>query len=204
MTSVQSSPVVSAIALFPQWLERVQAGEPAAAAEFVSLFEPRLLVAIRGRLAHFRLARVIDARDICQTVFSRFFGRAASGGFTIGSAEQLDAFLMRMARNRVHDEARRYLAHRRDFRRLTLALPSDPFEHLAAAEPTPSKVAAGHELLAEIRRRFTDEECRLLDERAAGRDWAAIADRHGGQPEALRKKLNRAVHRVLRELQVEV
>jgi DNA-directed RNA polymerase specialized sigma24 family protein len=192
------------MATFPQWLERVQAGDPDAAAEFVGLFEPRLLGAVRNRLAHFRLGHVVDERDICQTVFSSFFGRATSSRFTLASLEQLDALLMRMARNRVHDEVRRHRARRRDSRRMTQAVKYDPFEHLAATEPTPSKVAAGHELLEEIRRRFTDEERLLLDERASGRDWATIAGRQGGQPEALRKKLNRAIHRVLRQLQIEV
>jgi D-aminopeptidase len=108
-----------------------------------------------------------------------------------------------MARNRVHDEARRYMAERRDFRRTASNGPPDQLSHLEGAEPTPSKVAAGHELLEEIRRLFTEEERGLLVERSRGRDWAAISLTWGVRPEALRKKLNRAIQRVLRHLQRE-
>jgi DNA-directed RNA polymerase specialized sigma24 family protein len=192
---------MSKLGAFPQWLQRLLEGDRKAAAEFVDLFEPRLLRTVRARLARFHLGRVVDPRDISQSVFGAFFSRAASTGFTIGSTEQLQALLARMARNRVHDEARRHLAGRRDFRRNVRNVPPEQLSHLEGAEPTPSKVAAGHELLEEIRRLFTEEELALLDERSCGRDWAAISLAWGVRPEALRKKLNRAIQRVLRQLQ---
>jgi hypothetical protein len=40
----------------------------------------------------------------------------------------------------------------------------------------------------------------LADQRALNRDWAQIAAERGGTPEALRKKLVRAVDRVAQEL----
>jgi DNA-directed RNA polymerase specialized sigma24 family protein len=193
--------MMSKLGAFPQWLQRVLGGDRTAAAEFVDLFEPRLLQTVRARLARFHLRRVIDPRDISQSVFGNFFSRAASAGFTLDSTEQLRALLVRMARNRVHDEARRYLAERRDFRRNASNLPPEQMSDLEGAEPTPSKVAAGHELLEEIRRQFTEEERMLLDERSCGRDWAAISRTWGVRPEALRKKLNRAIQRVLHHLE---
>jgi hypothetical protein len=108
-----------------------------------------------------------------------------------------------MARNRVHDEARRHLAVRRDCRRTAVSVPTELLHDIAGDEPTPSKVAAGHELLEEIQRRFSEEERQLLNERSRGRDWAAIAAARGAQPAALRKKLNRAIQRVLRQLQLD-
>lgn len=188
---------------FQEWLQRVQAGERLAAAEFVSTFEPRLLEKVRARLAHFRLSHVIDPRDVCQSVFGAFFGRAATTGFAVSSEGELEALLGRMARNRVHDEARRHLAGRRDCRRTALCVPTERLHRLVGSEPTPSKVAAGHELLEEIQRRFTAEERQLLEERSRGKDWAEIARAHGAQPEALRKKLNRAIQRVLRQLRLD-
>lgn len=192
---------MSKLVAFPQWLRRVLGGDRKAAAEFVDLFEPRLLQTVRAGLARFHLERVIDPRDISQSVFGNFFRRAASSGFTIGSTEQLQALLVRMALNRVHDEARRYLAERRDFRRNNRNASPEQLSHIEGSEPTPSKVAAGHELLEKIRRLFTEEERRLLDERSCGRDWAAISLAWGARPEALRKKLNRAIQRVLRQVQ---
>jgi DNA-directed RNA polymerase specialized sigma24 family protein len=197
------NPGMTMLGVFPQWLQRLQEGDREAAAEFVNLIEPRLLQSVRARLAHFHLGRVIDPRDICQSVFGTFFSRAASTGFTIGSVEQLRALLVRMARNRVHDEARRHLAGRRDCRRIVRNVPPEQLSHLEGAEPTPSKIAAGHELLEEIRRLFTEEEHRLLEERSRGRDWADISLEWGVRPEALRKKLNRAIQRVLRQLHLD-
>ena len=48
--------------------------------------------------------------------------------------------------------------------------------------------------------RLSDEERRLMELRHQGQDWAAVAAELGGSPEALRKKLTRAVDRVAGEL----
>jgi RNA polymerase sigma-70 factor (ECF subfamily) len=188
---------------FPDWLQRIKGGDQQAASDLVRLFEPALLRTIRARLSHFRLAAVIDPRDVSQAVFGAFFRRAAESNVTIRSREHLAALLATMARNKTHDEARWYLAGRRD-RRLVRPLPHDQLSHLESSDPTPSKVAASHELVAETWRRFDDEERHLLELRATGRDWATIARELGGHPDNLRKKLNRAIHRVLRELRVTV
>ena len=56
------------------------------------------------------------------------------------------------------------------------------------------------ELLQEFRRRLSDEERWLAEQRAAGKDWPQIAAEFGGSAEALRKKLTRAIDRVGQEL----
>jgi hypothetical protein len=68
------------------------------------------------------------------------------------------------------------------------------------AAPSPSRLAVGRELLAEVNRRFSEEERRLADLRAGGYEWTEIAARLGGTAEARRKQLARAVDRVEREL----
>jgi hypothetical protein len=62
---------------------------------------------------------------------------------------------------------------------------------------------AGQELLAEFRRRLSEEERQLAEARADGQDWKQIAADRGGSPEALRKQLARAIDRVSRELGLE-
>ena len=71
---------------------------------------------------------------------------------------------------------------------------------VAASQPTPSQEVAASELLQEMRKRLSPDERRLAEQRAAGRDWAGIAADEGDSPEALRKKLGRAVDRVAEEL----
>jgi RNA polymerase sigma-70 factor (ECF subfamily) len=66
---------------------------------------------------------------------------------------------------------------------------------------TPEQVL---KLLATMaRHRLAPDERRLLELREQGREWAEIAAEVGGSPEALRKKLARAVGRVARELGLE-
>jgi hypothetical protein len=50
---------------------------------------------------------------------------------------------------------------------------------------------------------MTDEERHLAEQRAAGIDWPQIAAECGGSPEALRKKLARAIDRIGQELGLE-
>jgi hypothetical protein len=55
-------------------------------------------------------------------------------------------------------------------------------------------------LVEKVRGRLAEDERRLLELRQHGREWAEIAAEVGGGPEALRKKLGRALDRVAREL----
>ena len=68
------------------------------------------------------------------------------------------------------------------------------------AAQAPRHPRSGRELLGEVRRRFSDEERRLADLRADGREWAEIAELVGGTAQARRKQLARAVDRIAREI----
>jgi DNA-directed RNA polymerase specialized sigma24 family protein len=106
--------------------------------------------------------------------------------------------LATMVRNKVANQANSQRAARRDMRRIE----ADGFEaaHAVAVDHTPSRQLAARELLQEARRRLTPQERRILDLREHGSEWDQIAAELGGQPEALRKKLARAVGRVAREI----
>jgi len=69
--------------------------------------------------------------------------------------------------------------------------------------PAPSRVVAGQDLLAEVRRRLSPEERLLAEQRALGREWADIATEVGGTPQARRKQLARAVERVSKQRGLE-
>ena len=55
---------------------------------------------------------------------------------------------------------------------------------VASDEPSPSRVLAGRELLAQVCERLDDRERELAELRAAGLAWADIAKRVGGSPQA--------------------
>ncbi len=182
-------------------LKRVRSGDGAAAAELVRRYEPEIRRAVRVRLTDPRLRRVLDSLDVCQSVLGNFFVRVAAGQFDLDRPENLLRLLITMARNKVLDHARRQQAARRDQRRVAgddtgLAAVADP-------SPGPSEVAVGRELLERVRRELTAEERELADQRALGRDWPEIAAERGATPDALRKKLTRALDRVASRLDLE-
>ena len=103
-----------------------------------------------------------------------------------------------MARNKLSDQIRREHAECRDNRRLE---PGDVRDRdVMGTVPSPSRVASARDLLDECRRRMSDEERRVADLRSQGREWPEIAADVGGQPDALRKKMDRTVNRIAREL----
>jgi RNA polymerase sigma factor (sigma-70 family) len=184
---------------YAEFIRRIRAGDQDAAAELVRLYEPEIRLEVRTwlRLRDPRLRRVFDSMDICQSVLASFFLRAAVGEYDLERPEQLAALLAGIARNKLSEQVKHHQRQRRDVRRV------QPAEAELLAMPqteTASQFAAGRELLAEFRRRLSEEERQLADLRAEGRDWAAIAAAMGGTPEARRKQLTRTIARVEREL----
>lgn len=186
---------------FQELLVRVRAGDQEAARTLVDRYEPAIRRAVRFRLTDSRLARVFDSMDICQSVLASFFVRAAAGQYDIEQPDQLLKLLVAMARNKLALQARAQQRQRRDYRRVQ---PAGLEEKLIAGdEPTPSVQVAGQELLVEAERLMSAEERQLVELRKEGIEWDAIAQKVGGAPEALRKKLARAVDRVAHQLNLD-
>jgi RNA polymerase sigma-70 factor (ECF subfamily) len=186
---------------FSALIDRVRAGEAEAAEELVRRYEPAIRRTVRVRLSDSRLRRVLDSIDICQSVLGSFFVRAALGQYDLESHEQLIKLLVTMAHNKLSDQFRRELAERRDERRVE-ATRSDERE-IATSEATPSQVIEAEDLLAAVRRRLTDKDRYLAEQRAGGRPWSELAAELHSSPEALRKQLVRAIRQALEELGVE-
>ena len=186
---------------FQALIGRVRAGEEEAAAELVRRYEPAIRRAVRVQIRDRPLRRHFDSMDICQSVLGSFFVRAASGQYELGRPENLLNLLIRMAQNKVATQARKREVVRRDARDVT----ADSAEErvLVCRDGSPSAQVAGRDLLQEFRKRLSEEERALADQRARGREWAEIAAERGGSPEALRKQLARALDRVAQELGLE-
>jgi RNA polymerase sigma-70 factor (ECF subfamily) len=192
---------MSDAATFPDLLRRVRAGDEEAARELVQRYEPAIRRAVRFRLSDPRLARLLDSMDICQSVFASFFVRAAAGQYDVAQAEHLLGLLVAMARNKLAMQARDQQRQCRDYRQVQAGGLDEA--RLAAPESSPSQHVAGQELLREAQRLLSDDERQLMDLRREGLEWVAIAERLGGTPEGLRKKLARAVDRVAHQLQLD-
>lgn len=183
-------------------LRRVRAGEPEAVAELIRAYEPEIRRAVRVRLTDFRMRRLLDSMDVCQSVWANFFIHVNLGRFDLERPEELLKLLSVMARNKLRDHARRQHADRRDCRRVARSN-DDALRALADCQPTPSRVLAGKDLLEQVRNRLPPEERHLAEQRALGRDWADLAAECGASPEALRKRLARALDRIVEDLGLE-
>src|SRR5262249_30771240 len=183
---------------FHELVRRIRSGEDGAAAELVSRYEPTVRRIARVRLADERLRCRFDSMDICQSVFASFFARAALGQFDLERPEQLVSLLVRLSRRNLVDRAREEGAARRDYRRQHPEGIAD-LDFVQGGD-SPSVEVETAELLREFRKRLSDDERAIAEQRALGRNWDQIAADRGGSPEAIRKQLTRAIDRVGREL----
>jgi RNA polymerase sigma-70 factor (ECF subfamily) len=185
---------------FADLVARLRSGDPEAATEFVRKYEPVIRLEIQMGLRDSRLRRAFDASDVCQSVLASFFIRAAAGQYELDSQEGLAGLLIRMARNKLASQARRYTNTRRDVRRDTTP---EVEPAVAGVEPSPSRQIEWRELLQRFREHLTEDERVLADARAQGKAWAEIATELGGDARVLSKRLERAVDRVCAELGLE-
>lgn len=186
---------------FDHLIRRVRAGDPEAASELVRRYEPYLRRTIRFRLAGARRGYDFDSVDICQMVWASFFVRAAAGQYDLASPQQTAQLLVAMARKKLAFQERRQRYQCRDHRRVQADGPGAARQ--AAPDAGPPRRVAAQELWQEVQRRLSPEERRLVALRSDGWSWAAVAVEVGGAPDALRKKLARAVDRVAQELGLE-
>jgi RNA polymerase sigma-70 factor (ECF subfamily) len=183
---------------FADLIRLVRAGDEDAAAELVRRYESSIRRVVRVYLRDPRLRRVLDSTDICQSVLATFFVRANLGQYELDTPESLLKLLATIARNKVTNEAHRQQADRRDYRRDRVLGDHDAL--LRSPRCDPGEQVAARELLTKVREQLSDDERQLADERGRGDSWAEIAAAHGGTAESLRKKLARALDRVLRSL----
>lgn len=187
---------------FQTLLRCVRSGDAHAAAQLVRAYEPALRRQVRMHLTDPRLRRLVDTVDVCQSVLGTFFIRMIAGEFDLESPNQLVGLLAVMAQNRIHNHVRYQQADCRDVRRLH----PGGTEALLTAEdgaPSPSDAVADAELLQRILDALTDQERRLLDQRAAGLSWQAISALENESAGSLRKRLARGLRQAALRLGIE-
>ena len=183
---------------FAELIRQVRCGEQSAAERLVARYEPFIRRELRIRMMDYRLSRHVDALDICQSLWSSFFGRMAAGQFDIADPQQLSKLLVAMARNKLASQARRELTLKRDLRRTeTSDLPLADVPDLCE---TPSSHLSAQEIKDKILSSLSDEERQLSDLRRVGLSWDEVAIRMGGTAQARRMQLDRAADRVIAQL----
>src|SRR5262249_11695960 len=92
---------------FRDLMQRVRAGDQAAALELHASFAEQLHRIIRVRLTQSSLRRRFDSLDVCQSVMADFFVRTALGQYDLQSPTELMKLLATMARNRLYNHSQR-------------------------------------------------------------------------------------------------
>jgi RNA polymerase sigma factor (sigma-70 family) len=181
---------------FQNLIKRVRGRDAEAATELVRRYENVIRRVIRIHLRDARMRRVLDSMDICQSVLGSFFVRAALGQYELDSPEQMLKLLATIARNKLTNQVHRMNAQRRDIRRDA----GNDVEFALDQASDPSEQASAKEILEKVRDRLADDEGQLAEMRSQGKSWKEIAAELGGTDVALRKKLTRALNRVMGEL----
>ncbi len=175
-------------------LRRVRAGDYQAAGELCAHYEPEIRRFIRARLVDARLYRILDSADIFQSVFANFYVKLMAGLYDLNDPKELFRLLMVMVKNKVID------AGRNAENRRTQNGDTGFWYTATDAVNRPSEIVARAELLAAARELLTDEEQELVDLRAEGLSWLEIGERYGEAAGTVRRRLERALERVCRQL----
>lgn len=187
-------------AQFQNLIGRVRQRDSEAARELVERYEKVIRRVVRINLRDARMRRILDSSDVCQSVLASFFVRTALGQYELDTPEQLINLLSTIARNKLTNQVHRLRAQRRDIRRNTGI---DNGMGLIARASDPSDQASACEILHEVCSRLDPQERYLAEQRSLGRTWPELAGEMGGTDVALRKKLTRALDRVMSELGID-
>lgn len=127
-------------------MDRVKGGDADAAWELVEHYGEDIRHAVRRSLNH-KLRPKFDSLDFVQLVWSSFFRVRTSAG-RFDRPEELAAFLVAMARNKVGMEVRRrLLSQKRNLNRESALEEKSPAtrEEMTSSEPTPLEFAIARE-----------------------------------------------------------
>lgn len=124
-------------------LEKLTAGDAAAAEQVFCRYEPYLRMVVRRHLSPGLRAK-FDSADIVQSVWADLVRGFRQAGWRFASATQLRAFLVRLTRDRFID---RFRQHRRAVER---EQPLAAGAELAGNSPRPSDVVRADELWQEM------------------------------------------------------
>ncbi len=188
-------------AQFQNLIHRIRLRDDEAAREFVERYEKVIRRVIRIHLRDQRLRQVMDSMDVCQSVLASFFVRTALGQYDLSTPEHLINLLTTITKNKLTNQIHRHRAQRRDVLR-NLTIETEGVQ-IADRASDPSEQASAREILEQVRLRLTPDERYLADQRSLGQSWVELANELGATDVALRKKLTRALNRVLCELGFE-
>jgi RNA polymerase sigma-70 factor (ECF subfamily) len=171
-------------------LQRLKAGDSAAAGEIFRKYEPYLRMVVRRQLSPSLRAK-FDSLDVVQSVWVHLLRGFRSSGWHFKNTAHLQAFLVQLTRHRFIDRLRR---HRRmlEYER--------PLGRLAPVDPTATAVDQTNATdLWETLLRYTPPAYHeILQLKRDGAETAEVAARTGYHPGSIRRILHELKERVCR------
>lgn len=186
---------------FSELIARVRNRDEEAARELATHYQDAIRRAIRIQLRDAGMRRVLDSMDICQSVLASFFVRTALGQYDLESPDQLLRLLTTIARNKLTNQINKAMAQRRDMRREVAF--DENVTVVRDQQSDPAEQVSAQEILSIVREKLSPEERYIAEQREQGRPWSDLAAELASNEDAIRKKLSRALDRVMEQLGLE-
>jgi len=179
---------------FAHLFARLEAGEPAAAAEVHARYACRLIGLARYGL-NSRIRSRMDGDDVAQSVFRTFFRRAAAGAFDLASEDALWALLAEITLRKCGRWNRLFAAAKRDTRREIRLSPEDEesfvVQPIDTREPSPDDAAILVDLVEQVLTALEGRDRLVCELRLQGFTPPEIAQRAGCSEATVFRKLDR-------------
>ncbi|HEV3117331.1 MAG TPA: sigma-70 family RNA polymerase sigma factor [Gemmataceae bacterium] len=176
-------------------LQRLCHGDAAAAEQVFVTYEPYLRKVVRRQLPD-RLRTRFDSTDIVQSVWRDLLDGFRKAGWRFASTAQLQAFLVKVTRNRFIDRCRQ---HSPALDREKWLTEVEPHDMPAAPGPDPSQEAEANDLWQRMLLLCPPEHRELLQLKRAGVPLPEIAARTGLHVGSVRRVLRTLAIRFARE-----
>lgn len=183
---MRSTTTSSDDSLLQQW----RAGSQEAAQTLYDRYRPRLQALVQSRLSA-EVGERLDAEDIVQSVFRRFFLSVTEKEYEIPEGEELWGLFLVIAMNRIRTEETFQRAHRRDVRR-TVHLEMIHLVTGRGASQTEETSHLLHVTIEEFLHQLPDQQRTMVEMRIEGHTVAEIAQ-HA-------RRSHRSVERCLQEV----
>ena len=186
------------LAEFAQLMERVRAGDPAAAQEVFDRYSDAIRRVVR-RYLNQRLRARYDSIDILQTVWASFF-QVSPDRYTFTTPDELVAFLSKVAHNKAVGTFRRQTGTDKYNvnRQVSLDAPSAEDREVAppARQPTASQLAIAAEHWERIIKGQPPHVRQVLEMLRDGHTQSEAAARFGLHPKTVQRLLEKLLPRV--------
>jgi RNA polymerase sigma-70 factor (ECF subfamily) len=185
---------------FAGFLDRLRAGDDAAARELFERFAHQLIGLARHRIAA-ELRHKVDPEDVVQSAYKSFFGRYGEGDLEVGGWNSLWGLLTLITVRKCAERAAYHRAECRDAAREIAAPPSgegasmlEPF----GREPTPLEAAELSETVARLFAALDEDERPVLELSLQGYSTREVSERLGRAERTVRLLREGIRHRLER------